>query len=135
MIKLNNLIPIEMSKNESDKVIDSLIYQNHFTLNKKLNVFLGGHHKNIICRRYMNSYTNENILINHKENSGNDSMFTIRTSSESHLYWKKHFHKIPLYFRISADFEADNEIDNSNIGNKTTNIYKQNPVLNGYYIL
>ena len=46
---------------------------------------------------------------------------------------KKHFHKNPLYFRIYADFEADNEIDNSSIGNKTTNIYKQNLVLNGYH--
>ena len=48
---------------------------------------------------------------------------------------KKRFHKNPLYFRIYADFEADNEKDNSIIGNKTTNIYKQNPVLNGYYIV
>ena len=48
---------------------------------------------------------------------------------------KKHFHKDPVYFRIYADFEADNEIDISSIGNKTTNIYKQNPVLNGYHIV
>ena len=48
---------------------------------------------------------------------------------------KKHFHKNPLYFRIIADFEVDNEVDGSNKGNKTTNIYKQNPVLNGYYII
>ena len=40
-----------------------------------------------------------------------------------------------MYIRIIADFEADNEVDGSNIGNKTTNIYKQNPVLNGYYII
>ena len=46
---------------------------------------------------------------------------------------KKHFHENPLYFRIYADFEAPNEKDNSNIGNKTTNIY--NPVLNGYHIV
>ena len=26
-------------------------------------------------------------------------------------------------------------IDMSNIGNKTTNIYKQNPVCNGYFIV
>ena len=39
-----------------------------------------------------------------------------------------------MYFRIYADFEADNEIDNSSIGNKTTNIYKENPVLNGHHI-
>ena len=48
---------------------------------------------------------------------------------------KKHFHKNPLYFRIYADFEADNEEDGSKIGNKTTNIYKQKPVLNSYYII
>ena len=29
--------------------------------------------------------------------------------------------------------QADNEEDNSSIGNKTTNIYKQNPVFNGYH--
>ena len=33
-----------------------------------------------------------------------------------------------------ADFEVDNEKDNSSIGKKTTNIYKQNPVLHGYHI-
>ena len=54
----------------------------------------------------------------------------------NHIYiGKKHFHKNPLCFRIIADFEAKNEKNNSKIGNKTTNIYKQNPVLNGYYII
>ena len=48
---------------------------------------------------------------------------------------KKHFHINPLYFRIYADFEADNEKDNSIIGDETTNIYKLNPVLNGYHIV
>ena len=80
-------------------------------------------------------FTCENALIYHKEKCGDDNICTIRTSNESHLYWKKHFHKNPLYFRIIADFEADNEKDDSKIGNKTTNIYKQKPVLNGYYII
>ena len=35
------LIPIEISKNESDKIIDLLIYKNHYVLIKKLNVFIG----------------------------------------------------------------------------------------------
>ena len=69
------------------------------------------------------------------EKCSDDNITVIRTSNESHLQWKKHFHKNPLYFRIYADFEADNEKDNSIIGNKTTNIYKQNPVLNGYYLV
>ena len=75
------------------------------------------------------------MLMKHKQKCGDDNITTIRTSNESHLHWKKHFHKNPLYFRIYADFEADNEKDDSIIGNKTTNIYKQNPVLNGYHIV
>ena len=83
----------------------------------------------------MNSYTSENMLMLRKPNCENINITTIKTSNESHLYWKRHFHKNPLYFGIYADFEADNEKDNSIIGNKTTNIYKQNPVLNGYRIV
>ena len=92
----HNLIPIEISKNESDKVIDLLIYKNHYALIKKLHVFLGDHNKSFVCRRCLNSYTCENALINHKEKCGDDNICTIRTSNESHLYWKKHFHKNPL---------------------------------------
>ena len=115
----HNLLPIEISKIESDKVIDLLIYKNHYALIKKLHVFLGDHHKNFVCS-YLNSYTCENALINHKEKCGDDIICTIRTSNESHIFWKKHFHKNPFYFRIYSDFEADNEKDNSKIGNKTT---------------
>ena len=130
----HNLIPIEISKKESDRVVDLLIYKNHYALNKKFNVFLGDHHKNIICRRCLNSYTSENMLKIQKPKCENNDISTIRTSPDSHLHWKKHFHKNPLYFRIYADFEADNEKDNSSRGNKTTNIYNQNPILNGYRI-
>ena len=83
----------------------------------------------------MSSYTSENIIMKHKEKCGDDNITVIKISNESHLHWKKHFHKNPLYFRIYADFEADNEKDNSIIGNKTTYIYKQIPVLNGYHIV
>ena len=41
----HKLIPVEVSKKDSDRVIDLLIYKNHHALNKKLNVFLGDHHK------------------------------------------------------------------------------------------
>ena len=91
--------------------------------------------KIFVCRRCLNSYTSENMLKVHKTKCENNDITSIRTSDESHLHWKKHFHKNPLYFRIYADLEADNENDNSSVGNKTTNIYQQNPVLNGYRII
>ena len=40
--------------------------------------------------------------------------------------------KTPLFFANYADFEADTDKDNSSIGNKTTNIYRQNQEPNGY---
>ena len=131
----HKLLPIEVGKNNSDRVIDLAIYKNHYVLIKRLDVFLGDHNKKYNCRQCLSSYTSENMLGKHKENCGDDNITVIKTSKESHLQWKKHFHKNPLNFRIYADFEADNEKDITCIGNKTTNIYKQNPVLNGYHIV
>ena len=74
------------------------------------------------------------MLMIHKPKCENEDITIIRTSSESYLHWKKHFHKNPLHLRIYAHFEADNEKDNSSVDNKTTNTYKQNPVLGGYRI-
>ena len=50
----NKLIPSGSSKNDSDRVVDLSIYKNHYALIKKLNVCLGDHHKNFICRRCLN---------------------------------------------------------------------------------
>ena len=66
---------------------------------------------------------------------GQQEITSINFSEESHLHWIDHFHKNPICFRIIADFEADIETDISNIGNNATKIYKQNPVLNGNYIV
>ena len=75
------------------------------------------------------------MLMIHKPKDETNEKAIITTSSESHFHWKNDFHKNPLYFRIIADFEADIEIEDSKaIGIKTTNINKQNPVCNGYYI-
>ena len=131
----HKLIPIEVSKNDSDRVIDLAIYKNQYVLNKKLDEFLGDHNKKYICRQCLSSYTSGNMLVKHKQKCGDDIITTIKTSNKSHLHWRKQFHKNPLYFRIYAEFEADNEKDNSIIGNKTTNIYKQIPVLNGCHII
>ena len=126
----HKLIPIEISKNESDKVIDLLIYKNHYVLIKKLNVFIGKHDCKYVCRKCLNSYTTHNMLVKQKKLCQENQQ--LKTSTNSHIYWKKYFQKNKLYFRIYADFEADNEKENTNIGDKTTNIYIREPVCNGY---
>ena len=82
----------------------------------------------------MNSYTSENLLMIHKLKCKNYEIPTIRNSPKSNLHWKSFFHRYLLFFGTYADFEADNEFDNSSIGNKTTDIYKQSLILNGYHI-
>ena len=90
-----------------------------------------------ICRRcLLNSYTIKEVLFNHLQKSGQQEITSIKLGKESHIHWRDQFHKIPLYFRIGANFEANIEIvDGKVVANKTTNIYKQNPVLNGSYIM
>ena len=53
----HKLVPINVSKNDSDRVIDLLIHKIHYALFKKLNVSSGDRHKTFICRRCLNSYT------------------------------------------------------------------------------
>ena len=87
----HKLIPIEDSKNISDRFIDWIIYKKHYAMIKKLNVLLGDHYKKIICRRWLNSYTSVKILMLHKPKCENNDIVTIRTSNESRIYWKKTF--------------------------------------------
>ena len=64
----HKLIPIEVSKSDSDRVIDLAIYKNHYVLFKKLDVFLGDHSKKHIFRQSLSAYTSENMLIKHNKN-------------------------------------------------------------------
>ena len=58
-----NLIPNEISKNESNRGVDSLVYKNLHALIEKTQVFSGDHHKSFICRRCLISYTSERIAM------------------------------------------------------------------------
>ena len=101
----HKLIPNEVSKNESDRVIGFIIYKHLYALIKELTVFLGEHHKIFICRRCLNSYTSEKMLLLHEPKCQNNLIITLRTTNESHIQWKNQFHKNPLYFTIYADLE------------------------------
>ena len=81
------LIPIEISKNESDKVIDLLIYKNHYVLIKKLNVFIGKQDCRYVCRKCLNSYTNNSMIAKHKKLCKENQQ--LKTSPNSQIYWKK----------------------------------------------
>ena len=131
----NKIVPIEISKSNSERVVDLLLYKNHYALIKKLHVYLGKKDCKFVCRRCLSSFTSDLILKKHKERCEQQDIVLPTFPKESHLTWSKHFHRVPLYFRIYADFECFNQIDNSQIGNGTTNEYKQIPSCNGYYVV
>ena len=79
----HKLIPVEISKNESDKVIGLLFYKNHYVLIKKLNVFIGKHDCKYICRKCLNSYTTHNMIIKHKKICQENQQLT---TSLIHIY-------------------------------------------------
>ena len=54
----HGLIPIEVSKKDSDRVIDLLFHKNHYVLIKNINVFLGKQDCRYNYKRCLNSYTN-----------------------------------------------------------------------------
>ena len=107
------------------------IYKKHVALNRKFHVFGGYLNKIFITRRFLNSHTSENTSKNHKLKCEKQELTSTGTSGEPHLHWKEFFRENFLSFRVYAFFQADNEFDNSNIGNKTTIIYKQNPMCTG----
>ena len=96
----HNMTFIEISKNDSDGVVDFLIFKNHYVLIEKLLVFLGNRKKSFICRRCLNSYTSEKMLRILEPKCENFDVTTIKTSRESVLLWKNHLHKNPVFFKI-----------------------------------
>ena len=62
-------MPIKNSKkDESDRVVDLLVWKNYYALIKKLKVFLGNLYEKFIFRRCLNSYTSENMILIHNQN-------------------------------------------------------------------
>ena len=102
--------------------MDLLIYKIHYSLIKKTHKLLGIQNCNFVCRKCLNSYTNQNVSVEHKQQCDEQPEVTsIKNSNESHMRWKKQFHNIRSYFSIIADLEADNEVDITSIGKQTTN--------------
>ena len=70
----------------------------------------------------------------HKPKCENYDTTTIRISSKSHLRWKKHSLKNPLYFKIFAlILKLIMKLNTAKLSKKTVNFCKQNLLCKGYY--
>ena len=114
--------------------IDLLLYDNHYILIKKLHSFIGNHNSNWVCRRCFNSFTTEETLRKHNRLCGDIEECIIKFP-EGQLHFNKYFHKVPLPFRIYADFECMNTPHVIAQEHNTKNIAKQIPFAVGFYIV
>ena len=94
-----------------------MIYRNDYILIKKVHFFVGKHEQKIICRGCLSSYSNQNVLMKIKQRCEQHKITGSKTSYNSQINWAKSFQNIPLSIRTFANLEADNEHDNSNVGN------------------
>ena len=132
------LVPLYISKNtENRRIIDLILYKNHYILLKKLHVFIGKHDNSYVCRNCLSSYSIQSELITHKKLCGDKKKSVYIPCKKTHIKWDEYYQKMPLYSLIIADFEATYEpILNEIIPDcKTIDICKQIPCCNGYYII
>ena len=85
--------------------------------------FFNEKHLTYVRRRCLGSRAKMNTLLKQKHKFEQQEITSITVLDECHLYGYKSFLKTKLCFRNFAKFQRDNEIDNSNIRDKTTNIY------------
>ena len=133
-----NLVPLYISKTvENRRIIDLVLYKNHYILLKKLHVFIGKHDNSFVCRNCLSSYTVQSKLITHKRLCCNKNKSVYVQSKESHVKWNKYYQKMPIYSIIIADFEAKNEpiINQDIVVSKTIDVCQQIPNCNGFYVI
>ena len=81
-------------------------------------MFLGKLDSSFVCRSCLSSYTSENNLLNRNQIWNQQEKTIVTTQSESHFHWRRLFSENPIFSRIYAVFEADNQIDKSAKGKK-----------------
>ena len=133
-----NLVPLSISKNiENRRIIDLILYKNHYILLKKLHVVIGKRDNIYVCRNCLSSYTVLSKLITHKRLCCNKNKSVYIPSKETHVKWNKYYQKMPTYSISIADFEARNEviINQDNVISKTIDVCQQIPTCNGFYVI
>ena len=125
------LTPILINKKYLQRQIDSLLFENHYCLNKKLHCLINKEsHMKHVCRRCLTALSSQPVLIDHMERCINQQPSNITFSWKDQLKFEDYHLKVPVPIRVYADFEC--------IIQPTQNpkvFYKQIPIAVGFYLL
>ena len=135
------LTPIHINKNYLQSQIDLLLYEIHHCLITKflLSSFWFSmfycliskrSHMKHVCRRCLTAFNSQPVLLDHMERCIKQQPTNITFRCKDHLKVDDHYMKIPLPFRVYADFECINQPTQNPIV-----LYKQIPIEVGFYLI
>ena len=130
------LTPIHTNTNYDQPQIDLLLFENHFCLITKLHCLIKKNsHMKWLCRRCLTAFSSEDILNQHIDRCQKQQPTNITFSWKNHLKFEDNFMKIPLPFRVYADFESINHSADNPATATAKVLFKQIPIAVGFYLI
>ncbi|GFY42948.1 uncharacterized protein TNIN_142361 [Trichonephila inaurata madagascariensis] len=112
----NKVFPLLITKAEKNKHVDLLYLKNsinnsHYCWIKNLSRLASSqlsksHRITSICRRCLQHFSSENVLLKHRENCNSHDSVRIEMPKEKWLYFKNFQHTLKIPFVAYADFEC-----------------------------
>ncbi|GFY53002.1 uncharacterized protein TNIN_453571 [Trichonephila inaurata madagascariensis] len=112
----NKVFPLLITKAEKNKHVDLLYLKNsinnsHYCWIKNLSRLVSSqlsksHRMTSICRRCLQHFSSENVLLKHRENCNSHGSVRIEMPKEKWLYFKNFQHTLKIPFVAYADFEC-----------------------------
>ena len=91
-------------------------------------------HLNFVCRRCLNCFGSENILLNHIEMCQHLQACKIDFPKNDYLYFKSYQTKIDIPIIVFADFECFNIPKNEYISHQSKILFNHEPISVAYYL-
>ena len=130
-VRSSALIPILINTNYDQPQIDLLLFENHYCLITKLRCLINkDSHMEWVCRRCLTTFISEQISFDHTSRCINQQPTNITFRWKNHLKIEDNFLKIPLPFRVYADFECNNQPTHD-----PKVIFEQIPLAVGFYLI
>ena len=125
--KMNNKIPIYKSNKNYEKYIDLLLYQDHYMIIKRIDLFFNKNNKTHFCRNCCNSFYSENKYRDHIMFCKSNKTQILMPSKFKYLQFRNIQNTIQYPFICFADIESYMVYKNEKISN-------HEHLMSGYYL-
>ena len=126
-MNMKNKIPIYKSDKIYKKYLDLLLYENHYMIIKKMNLFFNSDSRYIFCRNCCNSFYSKSKYDDHIQFCNTNKTMILMPSRYKYLEFRNMKNTIKLPFTVFADIE-------SYMVHKNAKQDTHNHLMSGYYL-